>query len=309
MRWLLKPLMALLMLFARIEVKVLPVSWLFAMGRWSVAVMFRVLPGMRRALLANAAHLLGPQSSLAERKALGAAVMHSFSRFFVEVLTAPKTYPSAEAFLARMQGKEHGEEARALGKGVIAITVHMGNFELGPMLFAQQYQPVAIVYHRDPFGLVESMRSEKRREHAVREIATDASPLFGVEVLDVLRQGGFVLVAGDRGFSHQRGKAYPFFDGQAKFLTWPARTALASGAPLLPCFVVRADDGEYTVHLEPPIVPGRDGDDVDALMQKLVPVFERYVRAHPEQWLILHPYWEESAPAEATAQAPSAVEG
>ena len=301
MKWLLKPLMALVMLAARIEVKILPVSWLFAMGRWAAPLMFRFLPGVRRALLANAGHLLGPDATPAERKALGVGVLNSFGRFFVEVLTAPKTYPTPEAFLARMQGREHGEEARAHGKGIIAITVHMGNFELGPMLFAQHYQPVAIVYHRDPFGLVESMRSEKRRDHRVQEIPTDGNPLFGVKVLDVLRQNGFVLVAGDRGFAHQKGQAYPFLGGQAKFLTWPARTALASGAPLLPCFVVREDGGEYAVHLEPAIVPGQDGDDVDALMAKLVPVFERYVRRYPDQWLILHRYWEEETPVPAAS--------
>ena len=30
------------------------------------------------------------------------------------------------------------------------------------------------------------------------------------------------------------------------------------------------------------------------LYQRLVQIYERYVRRHPEQWLILHPYWDEA---------------
>lgn len=288
--------MNLIVLQGRIQVFLLPISFLFWSGRVGVRVMYRLAPGMRHALLDNAAHILGAESTPAEREALARGVLTNFSRFFVELISAPKTYPDAETFFSGEHGKEHGLAAHGQGKGVIGITLHMGNFELGSMMLAGLFDPVAIVYHPDPYGVVESLRSRKRRDHKVEEIATDGS-FFTVPVRNVLRRGGFALVAGDVGFAHQKGEVYPFLDGHARFLTWPARMALSTGAPILPCFVVRGEDGSYVPIMEPAIDPAEAGD-VETLMKQLIGVYEEYVRRYPDQWLILHRYWEQPGAGE-----------
>lgn len=294
MNLLLRALMGAVLLWARFEAAVLPVSWLYAMGRASARTLYLWVPGLRRALDDNARRLLGPQASPLERRRHGVRVLEGFSRFFVELLTAPDTYPSQEAFLSRVEGLEHAKEAWARGKGVIGISLHMGNMELGPMLLRGLVGPMAIVYRRDPFGFLEAMRSRARQASAIEEIDT-GTPMFGVRVLDVLRRGGFCFLAGDIGFPdpRRRGRPYPFFGEPARFLAWPARLALASGAPLLPCFVLRDRAGSYYARIEPPLEA--EGE-VDALMARLVEIYERYVREHPDQWLILHPYWAGSTP-------------
>lgn len=284
---------------ARVESRMFPPGWLLARGRFVVRALYRLLPGMRAPLQENARHVLGPLSTPAERDHLGRRVLENFSRFFVETLTAPACFPAPEEFLRRIVGAEHGEAALARGRGVIAVTLHMGNFELGAMVFARLHQPLAVVYRRDPFGVVESVRRSKRSAHGVEEIDTERSPFFGVRVLDVLRRGGFALVAADRGFDHPGGEPFPFFDGQARFLTWPARLSIASGAPLLPCFVVREADGRYSLRIEAPLFPeGEQRESARELMGRLVPVFEDYVRRYPDQWLILHRYWEPASALE-----------
>lgn len=279
-----------MILFARLEAAVMPIGWLFSMGRASARLAVQWLPGLRRALLSNAGHLLGPQAGFFERRRLAVGVLSSFGKFFVELLTAPATYPTAEELFSSVEGLHHGEAALAQGKGVIGITLHMGNFELGPMLLTERYAPVAIVYRPDPFGLVERMRSMARGRAEVEEIKTD-SPLFGIKVLDILRRGGFAFVAGDVGFPAPGvGESYPFLDGRARFLTWPVRTSLASGAPLVPCFLVwEREVGQYRLKMEPAITPAEP----EAMMRELIAVYERYVVRYPEQWLVLHRYWED----------------
>lgn len=281
--------MALVLLWARFEAAVLPVSWLYSMGRASARTLYLWAPSLRRALQANALRLL-PEATPLERRRHGIRVLEGFSRFFVELLTAPDTYPTQEAFLARVEGLDHAKEAGARGQGVIGISLHMGNMELGPMLLDGLVGPMAVVYRKDPFGLVEGMRSRARLAHNVQEIDT-GTRLFGVRVLEILRNGGFCFLAGDLGFPEAtRGRLYPFLGGQARFLVWPARLAIASGAPILPCFVLRDSKGEYFARIEPALEPEGDLDD---LMERLVGIYERYVRAYPDQWLILHPYWVE----------------
>jgi KDO2-lipid IV(A) lauroyltransferase len=288
--WFLRAAMHLMMLLARLEAAVLPVQWLYSMGRGSALTLFLWVPGIRRALLANARYLLGAQASRRELEQHSVRVIEGFSRFFVELLTAPATYPTQEEFLGRITGLEHAKRTFEEGRGVVGISLHMGNMELGPMLLEGLVEPAAIVYRKDPFGLVEQMRSRARTSHGLEEIDTGSS-MFGVRVLDVLRRGGFAFVLGDVGFEEgaNKGRVYPFLGGRARFLDWPARLAKASGAPLLPCFVLRDDRGQYFACLEPPIEPTGE---VDEIMQRLIAVFERYVRRYPDQWLILHSYWE-----------------
>lgn len=288
--WLLRALMHLVMLWARFEAAVLPVEWLYSMGRASARTLFLWSPGVRRGLMANARRLLGPQASRVELERHSRRVLEGFSRFFVELLTAPDTYPSQDEFLARVEGLDHAKAAYAGGQGVVGISLHMGNMELGPMLLEGLVEPMAVVYRKDPFGLIEAMRSRARTEHGLEEIDT-SSPFFGVSVLEVLRRGGFAFALGDVGFEEGLGKGelYPFLGGQARFLEWPARLARASGAPLLPCFVLRDEAGSYFARIEPPIEPEGSVREITA---QLVAVFERFVRRFPDQWLILHSYWE-----------------
>lgn len=303
MNLVLRGVMALVLLWARFEAAVMPVSWLYSMGRASARTLYLWVPGIRRALEANARVLLGPDSTPLQRRRHSIRVLEGFSRFFVELLTAPDTYPTQAAFLERVEGLEHAKQAWARGKGVIGISLHMGNMELGPLLLRGLVHPMAIVYRKDPFGLVEAMRSRARQASEIEEIDTGPA-LFGVRVLDVLRRGGFCFLAGDLGFPDptRRGHEFSFFGRPARFLVWPARLALASGAPLLPCFVLRDPRGAYFARIEPPLEPVGTPEE---LTQRLVEIYERYVAAYPEQWLILHPYWEGVTPPSA-APAPLA---
>lgn len=285
-------LLNLVLLWGRLEARILPLSWLHAMSRWSARFTVRFFPGVRRALLDNARHLLGPAAPHEARMALAIGVLESFGRFFVELLTADRVLPSGgERLLAEMRGREHADLARAGGKGVISVTLHMGNYELGSLLLPRLIQPVAVVYRPDPWGLFEALRSRRRRERDVQEIAA-TDPLFVVSARRVLAQGGVVLATVDLGFPYPGGERFPFLGGWARFLTWPAHLSLATGAPLLPSFIVRGPDGEYRIELEEPVWPDKAGD-AAGIMQALLKVFERQVRAHPEQWLILHRYWSE----------------
>ncbi len=276
---------------ARLSSDWLPVRWLHAMGRAAAPLMYHLIPPLRRALQDNARHLLGPAASVAQRRRLGIAVLANFARFTIELLTTHRVLPVDDRLFEGMIGQPHYRQAVAAGKGVIAVTLHLGNYEAGPMLLTRLHQPIALVYSRDPSGTFEQARSRRRQARGIVEIAIDKSPFFAVEALATLRRGGMVLAAADDGFGSGRGKLFDFLGGMAPFLTWPAKLSVSSGAPLLPCFIVRRPNGEYQLEIAPPLFPQADTDAVE-MTSRLLPVFTNVLSRFPEQWLIVHRYWK-----------------
>lgn len=253
--------------------------------------MHALSPGLRADLDDNARHLLGPQATAGERRALAHGVLYSFARFAIEMVTGSTRDVAASRLLERARGREHWERAHAAGRGIVAVSLHMGNYEVAPLLLSRVQRPVAIVFQRDPIGLFERSRSRLRRRHRVIEIAADRSPLFGIEILNVLRRKGIALIAGDLGLETREGEAQPFLGGRARFQPLAARIAMASGAPVLPCFTPRNERGDLELVIEPPIFPAEAGSR-EEIQRRLVATFADVVRRYPDQWLIIHKYWE-----------------
>jgi len=272
-------------------VRVVPLRWLVALWRAWAPLLYVALPGTRRALLDNAAHLLGPDSTREQRRELAIGTLASFAQFTAELLASARRLPVGEDLFERMTGRECFDRALAAGRGVIAVTLHLGNYETGPMLLARLHQPLALLLRGDPVASFDRRRARRHAQHGIREIRMDRSAFFGVEALSILRAEGILLLAGDVAFEAGEGDRYPFFDAEAPFTSWPAELALASGAPILPCFVVRGEGGAYRLEVHEPISP-EGCDDPRELMRPLVATFEDVVRRHPDQWLIIHRYWQ-----------------
>ena len=78
--------------------------------------------------------------------------------------------------------------------------------------------------------------------------------------------------------------------------TGPARIALMSGA-LVYTGACHYEEGQgYVLQLDGPIDMVRTDDrrqDILTNARRLAAILEEYVRAHPEQWLMFHPFWPE----------------
>ena len=166
-------------------------------------------------------------------------------------------------------------------------------------MLAQVRQPIHVVLVPDIFPGVER---ERRRLHArcgVTEIRVDHSFVPTLSVLRALGENGIVAMQGDRDFDNT-GIAVPFFGREAFFPRGPLRVAMASGAVVLPAFIVGQPDGRYRAIVEEPLPIVADGDRDAALRTNLltyVERLERYVRQYPEQWYCFYPFWDDPSRA------------
>jgi KDO2-lipid IV(A) lauroyltransferase len=204
-------------------------------------------------------------------------------------------------------GAEHIHKLQAEGRGAVVVTGHMGFWQIAPILMQRKsYPPLTMAMAEEPNqGTAEW---ERKFREKFRIVYTTSSPFATLELASVLRKGELVGMHMDRvqGGPHV---LIPFFGRPAPFPLGPATLARATGAPLLPTFIIaEADRTRATFYVEEPIeVPRtRDRDaDVRAGMGALVRVYERYVRAYPEQWFNFHDFWKapDAAPASSTTEA------
>jgi phosphatidylinositol dimannoside acyltransferase len=252
---------------------------------------FRYSRFMRRGTLANARGILGPQSTPAQRERLAKAVIENFYIFCCDIGAALAATP--EEIGRRIESIQNHEtflRTRALKKGAIIVTAHIGSFEVG-VVALRWYEPkIHVVFRRDEFSEFERLRSQLHQRLGVLEAALDEGWQVWIRLRDALLADEAVLLQGDRVLPGQKGRRVPFLHGQIELPLGPIKLAAVTGSPIIPIFAIRTAEGKIRLCVEEPIWVGADYD--QALMQ-FARILEKYVREYSEQWLMLQPaFWE-----------------
>lgn len=265
-------------------------------GRALAAGYYGLRPKYLHAARRNLAVILGEPEDAPEVRRLAFEMVASHFRAWVDFLHFATRPPEDAARLVEgVIGYSRIVEGRLTGKGVLLLTAHLGNWEVGGLMLAQVKQPIHVVLVPDIFPGVER---ERRRLHArsgVTEIRVDHSFVPTLAVLRALGENGIVAMQGDRDFDNT-GIAVPFFGREAFFPRGPFRVAMASGAVVLPAFIVGLPDGRYRAIVEEPLPIATEGERDAALRKNVlayVAILERYVRQYPEQWYCFYPFWDD----------------
>ncbi len=265
-------------------------------GRRLASVYYRLRPKYLQAARANLSIILGQSAQAPEVREKAFAMVCSHFDAWVDFLHfATRPPEESRRLIESVEGYSRIVEGRRRGKGVVLLTAHLGNWEVGGLMLAEVKQPIHVVLVPDIFPGVER---ERRRLHArcgVTEIRVDRSIVPTLAVLRVLERNGIVAMQGDRDFDNT-GVPAPFFGREAYFPRGPLRVAMASGAVALPAFIVRVPDGRYRAVVEEPLEIETGGDRDAAFrknLERYVAILERYVREYPEQWYCFYPFWDD----------------
>jgi KDO2-lipid IV(A) lauroyltransferase len=194
-----------------------------------------------------------------------------------------------------------------LGKGVILMTGHLGNWEIGAAGFTTRGVPfdaVAKSMENSRFG-DELMKARKGVGMGV--INVDEAP---TGVMDALRAGRAVAILADQN-AHRGGIYVPFFGKLASTARGPALFALRSGAPMMLAIPLR-DPGpspKYTVNIEPIEfeASGNRKADIEGLTIAHTRALERAIRRAPDQYFWHHKRWKKRPDTEVDDGAPPTV--
>ena len=257
---------------------------------------FRFRPKYMKAIRANLSVILGSAADSEPVRRAADEMVRGHASAWLDFLHFAARPPEEAALLVEsVIGFSRLVEGRLKGKGVVLLTAHLGNWEIGGLMLAEVKQPIHVVLVPDLFAGVERVRRRMHARAGVTEIPVDRTFLPTLSVLRALDRNGIVAMQGDRDFDNT-GIAVPFFGREAYFPRGPFRVAMATGAVVLPAFIVSVPGGRYRAIIEEPI-PIEDAGDRDAALRRniarYVAVLERYVGKYPEQWYCFYPFWDD----------------
>ena len=279
----------LLQLFVRILPERLG-DWL---GRQLGLLSYYTLPDRRRVAMDNLRLALG----LADGKA-GILARQSFAALGllgVELLRFAGQ-PALIRKRVRIRDEEILQRALALGRGVLLLPSHLGNWELlGQFLGVAGYRVHPIVQVQANKRFYEVV-DRIRRQAGLLPITRGRLSLR--EIIHALRQGDCVSIIPDQD-AGRNGIFVPFFGRLASTPRGLDTVARLTGAPVIPVFIRRIKPGYHEVRFHPPLDLVRTDDpEADELenLKKINLLLEEEIRRSPEQWLWMHKRWKTRPP-------------
>ena len=225
-------------------------------------------------------------------RAVAAASYESLGRTTIEAALLPAL--GVQGVLDLFAEVDHWdvvEAARAEGRGMILVSGHLGNWEVGGSFLAARGLPVDGVARQQENPLFDHFVTHTRQQLGMR-IVWDGDAVRRTP--RALREGRVVAFLVDQGAAGLASTWVPFFGRPAKTPRGPAVFALRLGAPVVFAAALRRPDGRFRAVFErvPVVTTGDRERDVDAIVAAYTAALERWVRRYPEQYFWQHRRWK-----------------
>lgn len=273
----------------------LPRSWAYALAVFAARFAWLFSPLARPRLEYNL-QMACPElrDDPAALRRLSWRNFRNHAKAYADLMQLPVARVEAMGVRLKVNGLENLEQARAMGKGVLVVSAHMGSYEEAAAIWASTQAPVSLFAEElEPRTLFEWYRDTRAR------LGISVLPLDhgGIrKVMQALREQEIVITAIDRDITGT-GYLMPFFGKMAPIPLGPAAFALRLGTPLLPVFLWRSPDDTCQVECAPAVIAQSTGNaraDQVRVTQELIRHVERFIQQHPEDWHVPHRIWSGS---------------
>lgn len=244
--------------------------------------------GKYRARTLSNLRMCFPEMSGEERTTLAVKVFEHFGKTFVRFFREDKLSEEQIIASVELRGEEALKDAFETGKGVLMITAHFGNWERMAHVLTLKGYKLSVVA-RDANALRTTEMVNRMRGKAGLDVFSRGKAAR--EILRRLADNEAVGILVDQ---NTREILVPFFGIPAGTNEGPAAIHLRTGSPIMMSFCFEKPDGTYCIELSRLDTGGATGDrkaDIERIMTQVNDCIEKYVRAHPEQWLWMHDRW------------------
>ncbi|MBA4397707.1 MAG: lipid A biosynthesis acyltransferase [Syntrophus sp. (in: bacteria)] len=233
-----------------------------------------------------------PEKNMDEIVAIAKGVYRNMAIVAADFFEIPKLTPDNLSDLIEVEGLEHCRKALEKNKGVLMFGSHFGNWELGAIALSLRVKPSVVIYRILDNPVLENVvtwvRSCTGNIPLAKEFAMRS-------MLRHLKKNDILGILIDQNVSVAEGVFVDFFGRPACTTNGLALLALHTGAPVLPGYALRLDDGRYRFAFGEEVELVRTGDreqDILVNTQNFTRIIEATVRKYPDQWLWVHQRWK-----------------
>jgi KDO2-lipid IV(A) lauroyltransferase len=273
---------------------VIPLRVVRGLAKWLGHVGYLVSVDTRRRVLKNLETGLSAELTAEQRKAVAKeawinAVKGGFELFYASNSHGEEIFQSVS-----LEGKAHLDAALAEGRGVIAVTAHLGTFVLiGGRLLKEGYAFRSVIKEPRDGKMRDFLRELRRRQGSPLIPAAPEKECLR-SILSTLRRNEIVCLTVDEN-RRRDGIVVDFLGRPAPTSRGPAVLSLRTGAKIVPMFILREPDDSHRIVIRPALehVPSGDNDkDVYAVTLQMNKLISDYIRKYPSQWAWTNNRWK-----------------
>jgi KDO2-lipid IV(A) lauroyltransferase len=197
---------------------------------------------------------------------------------------------------SRITGENYLYQALKKGKGVILVSAHIGNWEIGLHFLTCRFaRPIILVTRKFRPKLLNNLYAYLRTRFGNRII--DSKGAFN-KMVGTLRQGGILALMADVP-RKKYSVGVNFFGRFTRSAYAVALLAIQCNSPVIPTFAFRNADGFIYLELGAPVDISNSGKlrtDLQVNTQRITDIVEEAIRSQPDQYLWMQKRWKDYYP-------------
>ena len=233
-----------------------------------------------------------PEKSINEIKNIARGAYRTLAITAADFFEIPSLTKDNIGNLVEVEGLEYYTKALEKNRGILLLGSHFGNWELTAAAISLVLKPAVITYRPLDSPTLDKLVLWVRsctgnvlidKERAMRKM------------LRSLADNEIVATMIDQNMAWQEGVFVDFFGRPACTTNGLALLALHTGAPVVPGYLLRLENGKYRMVIKEEMTVIRTGDaDADILIntQNFTRFIEDTVREYPDQWFWIHQRWK-----------------
>ncbi|MDP8259274.1 MAG: lysophospholipid acyltransferase family protein [Candidatus Aadella gelida] len=268
----------------------LPLKVCYLIAGWTARIFFLFSVQDKKELKENLKIVLGEGTDNKTLDKLVFKVFRNFSKYLADFFRFRKFTSEYIDSNVNIIGKKDFDECLSEGKGLVLVSLHLGNWELGGAVIGSLGYPIS--------GIVLTHADKKVNDFFVRQRALNGFKSIPIgskmkECFRALSRNEVVGVVGDKVYTSV-GVPITFFGKKAIMPRGPAALALRTGAQVVFCSGIRKTDDTFDFVFERPdksIITGDPKVDEESIMKNYIKIFEKYIRKYPDQWYAFRRIW------------------
>lgn len=268
----------------------LPRSWRKGFFTSLADIAHRFAPKRNQVIQQNLAFAFNNALSDKEKEEIERYCYRNLALNLLQTMENRRNSAKELASCVTFKNREKVDAILSEGKGIIFVSAHFGNWELGGAALSSLITPVASIYkgfNRQEFDpYLYEARSRHRMELAEKNGALK-------HMAKTLKKNGSVLLMIDQASNAKYGVQADFFSHVAYHSSTAAHLASKFQVPIVGVYIISEDEEHYTIHFEDPIeVEGINEEAILIATTKQVNAMEKVIKEHPKLWFWCHKRWK-----------------